>query len=306
MWNVEAATAMAGGRATTADADALGGDDDRRRVSMEMESIAFLGRHFGPIANPGDAGAGPGSTPRLRTASMRVVRSPLDVNGLGWLTRRPIDGSAPERTWMYVPALRRVRALQPVQRADGIAGLAVSLDDQGCFDGRLESFTWKVIGQQDVLAPIVAAAPLAQRELTATRARIDLPAMPAAFEKPGTPGAPWGLVDDLQLTPRPAWVVEATPRDPEYPVGRLVLYVDRELYRPYWKLIYDRSGKLASHALCGQYWSRSEDGEFTAPATGLVAMADESGRAVLTRQRSEVLDQSLSGDWFSVTTLTAR
>jgi hypothetical protein len=88
------------------------------------------------------------------------VRGPAGVNGLGWLTWRPIDGSAPERTWMFAPALRRVRALSAAQRADGVAALAISIDDGSCFDGRLESFTWSVIGRQDILAPIVAATPL--------------------------------------------------------------------------------------------------------------------------------------------------
>ena len=41
--------------------------------------------------------------------------------------------------------------------------------------------------------------------------------------------------------------------------GRLVLFVDAALYRPYWLLAYSRQGELLRDTMCAQRWSRSAD-----------------------------------------------
>lgn len=291
MWNVEAAGAMAGGRVATPEVVSLGGEAELR-LSLRSEVLDFVGRHFGPTSNPRN----------LRSSRMTMVQNPFDLKGLSWLTSRPMDGGAPDQTWQYLPSIRRVRKLSEAQRGDPLLGIQLSLDDYGCFAGRLEAFVWKVIGFQDVLAPIVSATPLAQRLVDQPRVEVDLPELRAAFETKDTGLAPWLIVTGLQLTTRPAWIIEGTPRSPQYPVGRIVLYVDREFYRPYWKLTYERTA-LSSHAFCGQYWSRSADGNFTAPGTNPLVLATERGEAALVRQRNEVLAQDLHDDWFTITTM---
>jgi hypothetical protein len=58
-------------------------------------------------------------------------------------------------------------------------------------------------------------------------------------------GLPWAPVSAV-LVRRPVWVVEATPRDPNYLFGRLVLRVDAETYRGSWASKYDRAGTLVN------------------------------------------------------------
>src|SRR5262249_430371 len=56
-----------------------------------------------------------------------------------------------DSNWVYVPALRRVRAVSPANRSDGFLGSDMSQDDGPFFDGKPADFTWKLIGQKDML-----------------------------------------------------------------------------------------------------------------------------------------------------------
>lgn len=280
MWNVEAAGAVAGGRLTLEDIDASGIDAGSTR--LETEALAFLGRHSGPIENPG----------ALRSASLRSQMG--GGSGLVQLTRRPI-GSEPDGNWIYVASHRRVRALTNSVAADSALGGGLSRDDRECFDGRLETFDWQVIDETTALAPLIAARPLQQRALLPTRAQVDLPNLQPPEDEPGS----GSMTGELPLTERPVWIVEGTARDPHAEAARIVLYIDRELYRPYWKIAYRPNGELANYLLCAQYWSVSED-RLTTPGTGLLARIDPSRGAVIARRRREVLDQGLRDDWFSV------
>ena len=89
----------------------------------------------------------------LLTQSLATVLSPADVGGIVSLTWRYRDADKRDSIWSYVPALRRVRAVSPADRSDGFPGSDMTQDDGAYFDGKVQDFTWKLIGKQDLLVP---------------------------------------------------------------------------------------------------------------------------------------------------------
>jgi hypothetical protein len=61
-------------------------------------------------------------------------------------------------------------------------------------------------------------------------------------ETPGWAGAPWAPTNMIWVR-RPAWVIEAFPKDPYYSYGRQVLYADRENNLLLYKVVYNRAGE---------------------------------------------------------------
>jgi len=67
---------------------------------------------------------------------------------------------------------------------------------------------------------------------------------------------------NLHLAKRPVWILEITAKDPYYGYGRQYLWVDRELYRAYYKEVYDRAGEYWKTMLLGGGMALTHDGEF--------------------------------------------
>ena len=101
-----------------------------------------------------------GQHPRFREANGRKdllsqtfaeVLSPADVQGILSLTWRYRDPHARDSVWTYVPSLRRTRQVSPSNRSDGFLGSDLSQDDGPYFDGKVQDFEWKLVGEQDLL-----------------------------------------------------------------------------------------------------------------------------------------------------------
>ena len=99
------------------------------------------------------------------------------------------------------------------------------------------------------------------------------------------------------MVPRKVWVIEGTPRNHYYLYGRLQLFVDAALYRPYWLFSYSWQGVLVKNTMCTQHWSRSNDGTFasaTASRGDLGRVSDTD--ATLGRYTSLTLDRGQPED----------
>src|SRR5690606_20478073 len=83
--------------------------------------------------------------------TMGVVKSPADVQGIVSLNWRYREGDKDDQAWTYVPALRRVRPINPANRADGFLGSDLSQDDGPYFDGKPEDFEFKLIAEGWIL-----------------------------------------------------------------------------------------------------------------------------------------------------------
>lgn len=194
-----------------------------------------------------------------------TVESPASVEGFIQLTWRYLD-NRPDSVWSYVPAMRRTRQLSSVNRSDPFLGSDFTSDDTFVWFGKNQSMTWKLIGQQDVLVQTAQADPvplLPGPEGDGGTSWIiskDFKGATFGYETPGWKGAPWAMTNVIWVK-RPAWVLEAFPKDPYYSYGRQILYADRENGLLLYKVVYDRAGEYWKLAYADMSPAWSPDGK---------------------------------------------
>lgn len=228
--------------------------------------------------------------------------APKDLEGVGVLSWRINDWTTWDQIWAYLPTIRRVRRVRSSTRGERIPGFEVQGDDADCYDNKTTYFDWKLVRQGEVIGPLGTdnPYPFLLRDEPPGRRVTDLPRNRAVFETPGAKGAGWWTLDNV-FARRPVWIVEGTPRDPYYESGKIVLYVDRDLFHGYYKLSYTKAGELFRTNLCGQAWGRTADGSFAAPVAVLMLGINEkenrgtpAGR--FTRQTFE---RDFPAEWFT-------
>lgn len=182
-------------------------------------------------------------------STQQLVRaiSPADLQGTTALSWRYRDPDQRDSNWVYVPALRRVRAVSPANRSDGFLGSDMSQDDGPFFDGKPEDFTWKLAGETEQLRLVDPLSLQGKADATwipggGWRAR--WPKGPIiGYQDPGWAGLGWAPVAPA-LAKRPMWIVEGTPKDKYYLFGRLELLIDQETFQGAWNRKFSWSGEL--------------------------------------------------------------
>ncbi len=179
---------------------------------------------------------------RKRAAGIEV-EAPFDSRGLTLLTYRYKGSQNPsaethnDDTWVYSPALRRVRRISSAQRADAVAGTDFTFDDLFSFDGVVPQYEWKCIGKREVIAPMnsqVKGYPI---------------------DKEHNFG-PFGLsyADDTWDV-RQAIVIELAPRASDHPYSKKVIYIDEQAMEPLYSFAYDRKRELWKLIWHNHRWS---------------------------------------------------
>ena len=227
-----------------------------------------------------------GQHPRFREQNERKdilsqtfahVLAPADVEGILSLSWRYRDPHARDSVWTYVPSLRRTRQVSPSNRSDGFLGSDLSQDDGPYFDGKIQDFEWKLVGEQDLLVLFDRPSfeqPALLNRLAEGGWRMVVPGgARVGFQVPDWKGAPWCPVQEI-LIRRPHWVVEAVPKDRYYLYGKIVFRFDKDIYLGSYSSKYDWKGKLlASYAAVRTNILRVAPGEFWGWAGGAVALA---------------------------------
>jgi hypothetical protein len=292
-WNFASTNWQAEGQGATFTLDGIDRRGHFRRIKAFLHFVSLLSSD---IPNPKN----------LRQASISGALEPNDVEGVSTLTLRYNDWKSQDSLWAYVPSSRRARRVNAATRSDPVAGLDIFSDDVNCYAGKIEYYSWKLVGEGMVLAPVVQPYPFPQRQIGPTRFAVDIPYLKAAYEVPGSKGAPWLIVENLVLVPRPVWIVEGQSTDPYYNFGKVIMYFDKDMYRIYWKLVHNRAGEYFYTAMCGYHWSKNEEGTFTAVTPNLVmGVNDKSNRAGLGgRFLSQFIEREFDPGYFSLRTLT--
>ncbi len=207
---------------------------------------------------------------------LAAALAPKDLEGVGVLTWRFNDWTTWDHVWAYLPTIRRVRRVRSSTRGELIPGFEVQGDDADCYDNKTTYFDWKLVRMGEVIGPLGTDTPYAYplRAEPPTRLVMDLPYNNAVYETAGATGAGWWTLRNTFIR-RPVWIVEGTPKDPYYEAGKIVLYIDRELYHGYYKISFTKAGELYRTNLCGQAWGRSADGQFAAPSALLMLGINE-------------------------------
>jgi hypothetical protein len=244
----------------------------------------------------------------ILSRTLGLVTEPADLYGTVSLNWRYRDGDKKDSDWAYVPALRRVRAVNPANRADGLLGSDVSEDDGPYFDGKPEDFDFKLVGETTFLGHFdgpgldsdgsnIHAIPPGTKisDLVTTRNpawQLISPKMRVIWaDADNWKDDPKKLVAwapiQAGLVPRPVWVVEATPKDKYYVYGKIMMYFDKQTFRGYWKNKYDWHGTaLHNWMIPATLWHKVNGEPGYVPGGGggniAVAVAYKSDRASVT------------------------
>ena len=187
---------------------------------------------------------------------LALVVGPADLNGTAALTWRYRDPGKRDSTWAYVPALRRVRATSPANRSDGFLGSDVSQDDGQFFDGKVEDFVWKLVGQTDQLRLSEETNLKGQAKGVWVEGRgwdTEWPDVPfVGYMDPTWKGIAWAPTAAASLSLRRQWIVEGVPRDTYYLFGKIQLYIDTVSWQGSWNRKFGWKGELlAIHEVMG-------------------------------------------------------
>ncbi len=294
-WNFSAAGSMGGGGGATLTLNGIDTSGEFKRIKLWFHMMSFVGRHGGPIKNPEG----------LRHTSMVNLLEPQDIDGVGGLTKRNNDWTSQDKVWYYIPATRRIRRVNAAVRSDPVAGLDIFADDVNCYAGKIEYYKWRLIGEGNMLAPVLTPDPLVIKKVTETRGEVAIPYFRAGYETPGAKGVPWLIVENLQMIPRPVWILEGQSEDPYYNFGKVIMYMDKDMYRIYWKLVHNRAGEYFYNAMCAYHWSRNDDGSFSAVSPNMiVGVNDKTNRAALGgRYSSQFYESAFPREYFTLRSL---
>jgi len=211
--------------------------------------------------------------------SILQIVAPYDIAGTNMLLWRYRD-ARPDSTFAYVPAIRRVRRMSPANRSDSWIGADICADDAWCIDGKVSSFTWKLLRKQDGLLPYMfkKVQPIEKSggEMCATTQQT--PCWELNYETNDAQTAPWFPTEKNKLVwaKRPVYVVELKAKDPYYNYGKQRIWVDAEnAIVVVMKDIYDRADEYWKCAW--MVWSavRTDDGSVKAILPGYMVAVDE-------------------------------
>jgi len=266
-----------------------------RHVEFQGQLLFYGSRSSGPIANP-DA--------TLRKGIIAGV-APQEVYGVMTLEWVYLDPQRWNSLWSYVPELRRVRLIAAANGSDSLFGLDIAHDDPYLFSGKVQYFTWKLVGAQEALVPYTLPNPKLLRRTDKGYQLVENHQDPLVmgWEKEGWKGKAWWPTN-YNLVKRPVWVIEAIAKDPQYAYSRQVLWIDKELYVAYYKETYERSGQLWRVLLNSVSVARTPEGDLSLAQPDFTLSVDEQqnhGTVELPFKKGQPLafGVGLSGDMFT-------
>jgi len=243
-------------------------------VDFAGQFLAYASRWSGPIPNPEEVGG----------KGLGYGAAPYDVVGLATLTWGYLEPDKWSSVWAYVPAIRRVRRLAAANLSDGFLGSHFSASDAGLFSGKVQYFAWKLVGTQEALVPYTLPTP---KYWEKTERGLLLPANENAAIMPwpghsklfdqsnqSWAGAAWWPTN-LHMTKQPVWILEITAKDPYFAYGKQYLWIDKGLFRAYYKEVYSRAGEYWKTFLLSGGIALSRDNVFSTPQSDYALAIDE-------------------------------
>lgn len=272
-----------------------------RRAEFQGQLLFYGSRFSGPLDNPNAT---------LRKGLIAGF-APEEIFGVVTLEWVYLDPNKWNSLWAYVPELRRVRLLPPANGSESLFGSDLAHDDPYLFSGKVQYFTWKLVGTQDALVPYTLPNPKPLRR-TDQGDLLEVPhdLLALGWETAGWKGSAWWPTK-CRLVKRPVWVIEAVAKDEQYAYGRQVLWIDRELYLAYYKEAYNRAGQLWRMLLNAVSVARTPDGDLSVAQPDFTLSVDEEqNRATVETPRKEgqppMFGTGLADELFTQTQLLKR
>ncbi len=197
-------------------------------------------------ARPGGEVENPGHT---KSFELTQLLNPYDLTGTVILTDSPLDGSG-DKQYVYVPAIRRVKKQSGASRSDPSFGSDFVSDDASGWGGQAETMTWKVLGEQIALVPVIgwmAEHPdvYVKQPDGAWKTQQNVPECLYGWNDPNAPKgiAPW-CPTNVVWVPRRVVKIQATPLDPYYNYGKSTYWFDKVNNAScYFKFTDDKAGE---------------------------------------------------------------
>ena len=150
---------------------------------------------------------------------LRVDSYPRDSAGTVTLEIRYDDPKRPDDLYLYIPSIRRIRRATTTLRCQTLAPSEFNLDDINSFNGKITDFNYKYLGDKKILAN------LTQEKFPFARKTGDY--LPLEER--------WQVVD--------TYVLEITPKDPDYCYSKKILHLNKVTYDTHWTLMWDKKGE---------------------------------------------------------------
>lgn len=209
---------------------------------------------------------------------LRADEYPRDTSGTTTLEIRYSDPNVADDLYVYVPSIRRVRRVPPIQRCSTLAPTEFNWDDINSFNGKLTNFNYRFLGEKKMLSN------LAQEHRPVRRKRGDY------------------LPLDEEWEVRDTYALEISPKSSDYCYPKKVIYIDKMIGEVIWVMIWDRDGNYWKEQFSFRTPVRLPDGRIVWSGETVVMVNVKNGRAtVLTNTRR--YNQGYKPSLFSLATL---
>jgi len=156
----------------------------------------------------------------VRAKSLTEFRAPRDMAGTKNLRTTYVDPYKEDDGWLYLPAQRKPRRQLSSERTSETPGMDNIPEDGMGFNGKVHEHTWKYLGKRTVLAAINLAT------------------------HPEAGGPHQWVPHKARWELRECHVIEQSPKNPNHPYSRKLIFIDSETFWTTWMLAYDRTERL--------------------------------------------------------------
>jgi hypothetical protein len=208
----------------------------------------------------------------LQGAGMTYALAPYDKKGFGAVYHRSIE-PRDSIGHTYVPSMRRILKNTFGTRGDTWNATDLLFEDVRGYSGYPEWMHWKLLEKKTVLLPMHSGVMLGKK---------------------------------YQYEPRPVYVLEVTPKLPDYPYSRQLLYVDAEAFQILYKESYDKKGELWKIMLNSASYHPNEEGDEILGWSGTVVIDIQAEHATIFHVHQARGNTGLDPDMFTVSNLRKR
>ncbi len=166
--------------------------------------------------------------PPLRyTEQWGPITAPFDLKGTGFLLHRYMETDHADDSWLYLPALRRVRRYSTANRSDTLFGTDIDQDSIWGFNSKPEWWDFRLLADKEILVPMHAGK-YATPDLWC-----------------GTEGTE-SWMPCVNWEKRRVWLIEGLPTrlGSQYAFGSRHLWIDQGVYNMSASEVFDRAGEL--------------------------------------------------------------
>jgi hypothetical protein len=170
------------------------------------------------------------------------VFEPQDLKNTQLLIQRFEDDTKLDDAYLYLGFQRRVRRLATGQSTDAFLGSDMMIEDFEGYNGRISDMKWAYKGTKNILVPFFNHN---EQKLT------DEYKEPDGYKFVDFHGK-GNCMPNVTYQLRKAYVLEATPTNPNHPMSKKVMYLDSQTMYPGRVVIYDRKGQLWKNFTIGK------------------------------------------------------